>query len=197
MERERKEREKKDQEAKQKLIDTKAILEEKLKNTEALADQKFIETKSLTEEARKKIKEGDKIGAKRCLVKKKKIEQLLETLNGQIMMMDDQIIALDNAINLGMIKGTLEKANQVLKDNTVTVEEIQEQKDIMDDLKADAGQINEVIEDYNNEDEDEVSDMLDKLEDELTKEVKLPSANKENIDSSIKNKEDELNMISY
>ena len=192
------EQEKKEQEAKQKCLETKAMLEEKIKKSEALADEKFNEVKELTEEAKKKIKEGDKLGAKRILVKKKKLEKLVETLNGQLTMMDDQLIALENAIYFGKIMATLKNATDVLKDNQVTIDEIQDEHEKIEDLKSNNIELNNVIQEYTNEDDDEISDALEQWEKELTDEVKLPSANKEKLNNDGKNVnvDDELNMLS-
>ena len=192
------EQEKKEQEAKQKCLETKAMLEEKIKKSEALADEKFNEVKELTEEAKKKIKEGDKLGAKRILVKKKKLEKLVETLNGQLTMMDDQLIALENAIYFGKIMATLKNAIDVLKDNQVTIDEIQDEHEKIEDLKSNNIELNNVIQEYTNEDDDEISDALEQWEKELTDEVKLPSANKEKLNNDDKNIniDDELNILS-
>ena len=108
-------------------LETKALLEEKLKKMGELYDAKFKEAKELENEARKKLKSGDKIGAKRCLVKKKKLLQITENLNNQMMIMDDQLIALDNAANIGAIMTTIKNANNALKNNQVSVEELQDE----------------------------------------------------------------------
>ena len=192
------EQEKKEQEAKQKCIDTKVMLEEKIKKSESLAEEKFNEAKNLTEEAKKKLKAGDKIGAKRILAKKKKLEKLVETLNGQLMMMDDQLIALENAINFGKVMTTLKGANEVLKNNQVTIEEIQDEHEKIEEFKANNIEINNAIEEYNNEDDDEISDALEQWEKELADEVKLPSANNEKLKKDEKNiniDDDDLNMV--
>ena len=192
------EQEKKEQEAKEKCLETKAMLEEKIAKSEALADEKFKEAKNLTEEAKKKIKEGDKIGAKRILVKKKKLEKLVETLNGQLMMMDDQLIALENAVNFGKVMATLKGANDVLKNNQVTIDEIQDEHNKIEEIKENITEFTNAIGEYNNESDDEISDELEKWEKELTDEVKLPSANKETLkkDENNINIDDDLNMLS-
>ena len=194
------EKEKKEQEAKKKCLETKAILEEKIKNSEALADQKFKEAQNLKEEARNKLKKGDKDGAKRCLAKKKKLEQLCETLNNQLMMMDDQLIALENAVYFGQIMSTLKNANNVLSENKLTVEELEDESEKMKNNKDKADELNKVINDHINEeeDEDEIIDELEKCEKELNDEVNLPEANKEELkkDENNINIDDEINMLS-
>ena len=197
---EKEEKEKKEKEAKQKCLETKALLEEKLKKMGELYDAKFKEAKELENEARKKLKSGDKIGAKRCLVKKKKLLQITENLNNQMMMMDDQLIALDNAANIGAIMTTIKNANNALKNNQVSVEELQDEGEKIKEHKDNIGELNLVIEDYNNEndDEDDLADELEKCANELKEEAKLPSANKEDLNDKgkIKNLDDELNLMS-
>ena len=197
---EKEEKEKKEKEAKQKCLETKALLEEKLKKMGELYDEKFKEAKELENEARKKLKSGDKIGAKRCLVKKKKLLQITENLNNQMMIMDDQLIALDNAANIGAIMTTIKIANNALKNNQVSVEELQNEGEKIIEDKDNIGELNKVIEDYNNEndDEDDLADELEKCANELKEEAKLPSANKEDLNDKgkIKNLDDELNLMS-
>ena len=197
---EKEEKEKKEKEAKQKCLETKALLEEKLKKMGELYDAKFKEAKELENEARKKLKSGDKIGAKRCLVKKKKLLQITENLNNQMMIMDDQLIALDNAANIGAIMTTIKQANNALKNNQVSVEELQNEGENIIEHKDNIGELNKVIEDYNNEndDEDDLADELEKCANELKEEAKLPSANKEDLNDKgkIKNLDDELNLMS-
>ena len=66
--------------------------------------------------------------------------------------------------------------------------------------KDNIGELNIVIEDYNNEndDEDDLADELEKCANELKEEAKLPSANKEDLNDKgkIKNLDDELNLMS-
>ena len=196
---EKEEKERKEKEAKQKCLETKAMLEEKLKKSEELYDAKFKEAKELENEARKKLQSGDKIGAKRCLVKKKKLLQITENLNNQMMMMDDQLIALDNAVNFGAIMATIKGANNILKNNQVTIEEIQDEGEKIQDYKNKANEFNQAIEEQVNEyDDDELLDELEKCENELKDEAKLPSANKESLNGKGKIKEidDELNLMS-
>ena len=198
-EREKQEQEKREKEAKEKLVKTKEMLEQKVKDSELLYDAKFKQVKSLAEEAREKVKKGDKEGAKRCLMKKKKMEKLVETLNNQLMMMDEQVSNLENAIHFGQITAALKHANNIIKENTVTVEELQSAGDQLNEIKNHNIEINQVFEDYNNENEDDIEDELDKCEKELMNELGLPSANKEEINSKEGNKNirKELNPSSY
>ena len=114
------------------------------------------------------------------------------------MMMDDQLIALENAINFGKVMTTLKGANEVLKNNQVTIEEIQDEHEKIEEFKSNNIEINNAIEEYNNEDDDEISDALEQWEKELADEVKLPSANNEKLKKDEKNiniDDDDLNMV--
>ena len=195
----RKELERKRQEeedAKKKCLETKAMLEEKIKKSEEIYDANFKQVKELENEAREKLKSGDKVGAKRCLAKKKKLQQMNENLNNQMMMMDDQLIALENAVNFGTIMATIKDTNDILKGNQVTLDQIQEEGEKIQENKNITEQIQGVIENQVNEDDGD--DLLDELENELKKEVKLPSAYKGKLKESenIKNLDDELNLMS-
>ena len=194
------EQEKKEKESKQKCLDTKIILEKKVKNYEALYNAKFKESKILEEEAKKKLKAGDKEGAKRLLVKKKKLQQKLDALNNQLMIMDDQILALEKAENLGTIMKTLKQANNALKEDKVNIGDLQAESDKLKELKDHNAEFNKVIQDHNNEevDDDALEEELEKCENELENEIKLPATNKENLDEKgkIKKLEKEQNKVS-
>ena len=154
--------------------------------------------KEINRRSKKKLKEGDKKGAKRILVKKKNLEKQVETLYAQIQMMDDQQLTLENAINFGNIVATMKNATEVLNKNKITVEQFENEADMINENKNNINEIMGVMENYNNENEEELSDDIENIEEELAKEVKLPSANKESLKKSEKedNLEDELNMLS-
>ena len=115
------------------------------------------------------------------------------------MMMDDQLIALDNAVNFGAIMATIKNVNNTLKNNQVTVEELQEEGEKIQEHKDNIGELNKVMEDqYNEYDDDDLADELEKCANELKEEAKLPSANKEDLNGNgkIKDLDDELNLMS-
>ena len=106
---------------------------------------------------------------------------------------------MENAIHFGQITAALKHANNIIKENTVTVEELQSAGDQLNEIKNHNIEINQVFEDYNNENEDDIEDELDKCEKELMNELGLPSANKEEINSKEGNKNirKEINLSSY
>ena len=114
----------------------------------------------------------------------------LETLNNQLMMMDDQIIALENAANFGVIKATLGKAMKVLNDNKITVEELEDEGEALKGIKEHNIELNQVIEDELNEDidDDYLDNELKNCENELKNEINLPQENDEKLNKKEKNK---------
>lgn len=77
---------------------------------------KFLEIKknNQNEEAKKKLKAGDKTGAKQALAKKKKIDEQIKQYDGAIMMMDEQKMMLENAESVRDVFKTVSSANEVL-----------------------------------------------------------------------------------
>ena len=174
---------------KQKSLEAKALLEVKYKEYEVLYNAKFKQSKYLEEEAKKKLKAGNKDGARSILSKKKKLQKELDNINNRLTFLDDQIMALDNADNLGSISKTIKKAGSVLKKEKVNIGELEDERDKLRDLKENHAEFNKVFEDYHNEinDDDELEEELEKCQKEIENEAKLPSANKENLNDKVKN----------
>ena len=94
-----------------------------------------VRAKALQEEAKKKLKEDDKNGAKRKLVKKKKIVDQIKQIEGAIMMMEEQKGMLESVSTTKDILETLKGANEVIKQNKVDVEEFDIIQDDIEDQK--------------------------------------------------------------
>jgi phage shock protein A len=77
---------------------------------------KFIETKknNLNEQAKAKLKAGDKNGARQALAKKKKYDEQIKQFDGAIMMMEEQKMMLENAESMKSIFESVKKANSAL-----------------------------------------------------------------------------------
>lgn len=77
---------------------------------------KFIETKKngLNEQAKAKLKSGDKNGARQALAKKKKYDEQIKQFDGAIMMMEEQKMMLENAESMKNIFESVKKANSAL-----------------------------------------------------------------------------------
>ena len=147
-------------------------IELKIKNIEA-------KTNTLQNEAKSRLKAGDKNGAKRCLAKKKKYVNQIKQLEGALTMMEEQKMMLESADSMRNIVNTIKQTNQVVKEANkgVSIEDLENIRDDMDDIKADQEEINNFFAEYANQDNDDIEAELEDLENELaSEEVKLPGA---------------------
>ena len=171
-------------------------LDKKINDMELLLNNYETRSNALQEEAKKKIKAGDKNGAKRILVKKKKLVDQIKTYEGAIMMMEEQKGMLESAAATKDMIDTVKKANAVIKENKVDIEQLEQVKEDMDDLKDQQAEMNDFFKDYADENQEGVEDDLKALEEEMEKEASqnLPMASKEKISTKekIKNEENEL-----
>jgi len=171
-------------------------LDKKINDMELLLNNYETRSNALQEEAKKKIKAGDKNGAKRILVKKKKLVNQIKTYEGAIMMMEEQKGMLESAAATKDMIDTVKKANAVIKENKVDIEQLEQVKEDMDELKDQQAEMNDFFKDYADENQEGVEDDLKALEEEMEKEASqnLPMANKEKISTKekIKNEENEL-----
>ena len=159
--------------------------------------------KNLQEEAKKKLKEGDKAGAKRLLVKKKKLFEQMKQTEGAISMMEEQKIMLESAAGTKDVIDTIKYTNSIVQEamKELNVESLEDLKEEMEEAKAAQKEIADFFTDYLNEDMDEVEDELAQLEAEEAQKAKniIPSANKGIIEKEPKNKvkNDELNLDNF
>ena len=171
-------------------------LDKKINDMELLLNNYETRSNALQEEAKKKIKAGDKNGAKRILVKKKKLVDQIKTYEGAMMMMEEQKGMLESAAATKDMIDTVKKANAVIKENKVDIEQLEQVKEDMDELKDQQAEMNDFFKDYADENQEGVEDDLKALEEEMEKEASqnLPMANKEKISTKekIKNEENEL-----
>jgi hypothetical protein len=171
-------------------------LDKKINDMELLLNNYETRSNALQEEAKKKIKAGDKNGAKRILVKKKKLVDQIKTYEGALMMMEEQKGMLESAAATKDMIDAVKKANAVIKENKVDIEQLEQVKEDMDDLKDQQAEMNDFFKDYADENQEGVEDDLKALEEEMEKEASqnLPMANKEKISTKekIKNEENEL-----
>jgi len=171
-------------------------LDKKINDMELLLNNYETRSNALQEEAKKKIKAGDKNGAKRILVKKKKLVDQIKTYEGAIMMMEEQKGMLESAAATKDMIDTVKKANAVIKENKVDIEQLEQVKEDMDELKDQQAEMNDFFKDYADENQEGVEDDLKALEEEMEKEASqnLPMASKEKISTKekIKNEENEL-----
>lgn len=77
---------------------------------------RFIETKkkNLNEQAKIKLKSGDKNGARQALAKKKKYDEQIKQFDGAIMLMEEQKMMLEGAESMKTVLDSIKKANTIL-----------------------------------------------------------------------------------
>ena len=193
----------KPKESKTKTDDAIQQIDKKLSDCELLIQNLDLRQKNLQEEAKKKLKEGDKAGAKRLLVKKKKLFEQMKQTEGAISMMEEQKIMLESAAGTKDIIDTIKYTNSIVQEamKELNVESLEDLKEEMEEAKAAQKEIADFFTDYANEDMDEVENELAQLEAEEAQKAKniIPSANKGIIEKEPKNKvkNDELNLDNF
>ena len=193
----------KPKEQKANIDDTLKTLDKKLSDLELLTQNLDVRQKNLQEEAKQKLKAGDKAGAKRLLAKKKKLLEQLKQTEGAIAMMEEQKMTLESAGATKEIIDTLKATNQIVKDamKELNIESLEELKEEMEEAKAAQEELNNFFADYANQDMDEVEDELKALEEEEAQKNKnaMPVANKEELNVEKKNKvnNEEFNLDNF
>ena len=117
---------------------TQLMLDQKIKEQELRLNNIETRTNALQEEAKAKLKAGDKSGAKRILAKKKKLVDQMKQIEGAIAMMEEQKFMLSNVNVTKDIMNTIKTGNKVLQEANkgMSVDDIEDIKAEMDELKA-------------------------------------------------------------
>ena len=176
---------------------TQLMLDQKIKEQELKLNNIEIRTKAMTEEAKEKIKAGDKAGAKRILAKKKKLVEQIKQIEGAVAMMEEQKLMLDNTLQMKDVMSAIKQGNEAVKiaSQGMSVEDLEKMKEDMEDVKADQEELNNFFKDYADENQEDVDEELEQLEEQMAKEDSgaLPMANKEvlNAPEQVKNKEED------
>ena len=148
---------------------------------------KNIETKTnaMQNEAKAKLKAGDKAGAKRILAKKKKYVEQIKQLEGAMAMMEEQKFMLENASHTKDVVNAIKQGNAAVKEASkgMSVEDLDNIKGEMEDLKANQDELNDFFKEYGEQDQEGVDEELDELEKEMANEDvgAMPVSNKENL----------------
>ena len=148
---------------------------------------KNIETKTnaMQNEAKAKLKAGDKAGAKRILAKKKKYVEQIKQLEGAMAMMEEQKFMLENVAQTKDVVNAIKQGNAAVKEASkgMSVEDLDTIKGEMEDLKANQDELNDFFKEYGEQDQEGVDEELDKLEEEMANEDvgAMPVSNKENL----------------
>ena len=179
---------------------TTLMLDQKIQEQEMKLKNLETKTNALQEDAKAKLKAGDKAGAKRILGKKKKIVEQMKQIEGAMAMMEEQKMMLDNTLSMKDVMDAIKQGNQAVKEASkgMSVEDLEKMKEDMEDVKADQEELNNFFKDYAEENNEDVEEDMEALEEELAKEAAgaVPMANKEvlNPEQKVANKEeDDLN----
>jgi phage shock protein A len=80
---------------------------------------RFIDTKmkGLNNDAKIRLKNGDKNGARQALAKKKKYDEQIKQYDGAILLMEEQKLMLEGAETMRNIIDSIKKANTILSDS--------------------------------------------------------------------------------
>ena len=185
-----------------KIEETLQMLDKKIADMELLLKNLDVRQKNLQEEAKQKLKDGDKAGAKRLLTKKKKLLEQLKQTEGAMAMMEEQRLTLESTGQTKQIIDTLKETNQIVKDamKELNVESLEQLKEEMEEIKEAQNEIHEFFTNYAEEGMDEVEDELKMLEQEEAAQAKnaIPSVNKEKLEyKEDKVKKEELDLDNF
>ena len=124
-------------ENKDKALQTIQNLDQQLKDLELKIDHYDKQAQNLTNEAKAKLKAGDKVGAKKLLTKKKRFVEQIKQLEGAQNMMEEQKMMLESQDSMKKIFETVSSTNQAIKEmgKGVSVEEIEKAREELEDIK--------------------------------------------------------------
>ncbi len=132
---------------------------------------RFIETKknNLNEQAKAKLKAGDKNGARQALAKKKKYDEQIKQFDGAIMMMEEQKMMLENAESMKSIFESVKRANAAIVESQkgMSIEDLERLRENMEDMKDNQKEMTDFFESYATTDDTEVEDELNELANEI------------------------------
>ena len=129
---------------------TQLMLDQKIKEQELRLNNLETRTNALQDEAKAKLKAGDKAGAKRILAKKKKLVEQMKQIEGAMAMMEEQKMMLDNTLQMKDVMQAIKAGNEAVKvaSQGMSVDDLQDMKDQMDEVKADQEELNNFFKDY-------------------------------------------------
>ena len=165
-------KEKKEPKNQDKAQERELMLDQKIKELELRLENIEKKIYPLHDEAKTKVRAGDKAGAKRILAKKKKYVDLEKQIEGAIVMMEEQKLMLSNLSRQIYIMEAIKRCNKVLEEvqKGLTVEDIEDIKGKMEELKLNQDEIADFFKDYNQEYEEDIEEELVLLEEEIAKE---------------------------
>ena len=171
------------------------ILDEVIEDLELIIGNLDTKTSALQEEAKTKLREGDKAGAKRILVKKKKLFKQIKQSESTLAMMEEQKMMLESKSRIIDVFPAIKKKYQAVNEATkrISVEDLQQMKEDLDKVKAGQKELNDFFNDYEDQDQEGVDEELEQLEEDMAKEEAgaMSISNKENLGPILTEKNNE------
>ena len=126
-------KEKKQQNTQEQSMKAIADLTKKLEEIEEKIMHVETKKRTLADQAKIKLKAGDKNGARQALAKKKKYDEQIKQFDGAMMLMEEQKMMLENAELMKGIFDTIKNANTQIKTSQegMSVEDLYKIKDEM------------------------------------------------------------------
>jgi len=158
---------------KDKVLESIGNLNQKIRDLEEKIEHLEVKKNGEMSLIKEKLQKGDKVGAKKVLQKKKWTEDQIKTLDGAMMMLEEQKMMLDGTMSMGQVHDALKegaKAMEIAGEN-FKVEDLDAIRDQMEDQKAAFEEKNEFFKDYSTVDDPELDDELDMIQSELDKEA--------------------------
>lgn len=123
--------------------------------------------------AKEKLAKGEKTQAKQALQKKKWYDDQIKSLDGAMMMLEEQKMMLDGTMSMGSVYEALQQGSQAINmaSENFKVEDLDKIRDEMEDNKMAFDEKNEFFTSYSVVDNPELDDELDQLASELEKDA--------------------------
>ena len=172
-------------------------LDEKIKENELKINQLEALINSNLEEAKKKIRNGDKSGAKIFIAKKMKLEKHKKILEGAIDMLEEQKMNLENAQHMQKVVNVIKTAKSQIKDEQkeINIEELENIKEDMNNMKEQSEEVNEFLTGFAEVDENDVDNELEKELEDMANNIneEMPNINDlDNIEDEEKSEEKKI-----
>ena len=149
---------------------------------------------NLRKQAKEELKQGNREKAKNCLNRSKLYDIKLESSNGMLMMIYEQINQLESAEIQGSVIESLEKGNKVLKDMQEDFSKLDQIRDDMEINRENYNELNNFFKE-NNYNEEKFDNEIENSLKELLNDKNLDEKNKEdkedkNLESKFPNVKD-------
>ena len=160
-------------------------LDEKIKENELKINQLEALINSNLEEAKKKIRNGDRSGAKIFIAKKMKLEKHKKILEGAIDMLEEQKMNLENAQYMQKVVNVIKAAQSQIKDEQkeINIEELENIKEDMNNMKEQSEEVNEFLTGFAEVDENDVDNELEKELEDMANNINEEMPNIDDLDN--------------